>query len=195
TALGFTVAWLAISGVPPLAGFWAKDEGLSRAYFAGDYGVWGIGALAALLTAVYMTPATWLVFFGSERLPAAAGDAGGPAAGEAGVGPEAKETAPPPGELPPEPPPAPAWAPPQPARLAHPPHESPPTMTFPIMALALLAAVGGMLSLPFKAIEFLNDWLEPVFADARPIDPTSVVAGTTPRGHPLLVRPSGLFPS
>src|SRR5262249_51687266 len=36
-ARGFPVAWLAIWGVPPLAGFWAKDEVLSRAYFAGDY--------------------------------------------------------------------------------------------------------------------------------------------------------------
>ncbi len=47
TALGFIIAWLAIAGVPPFAGFWAKDEVLSRAYFAGDYGVWIVGALAA----------------------------------------------------------------------------------------------------------------------------------------------------
>jgi NADH-quinone oxidoreductase subunit L len=66
-------------------------------------------------------------------------------------------------------------------------------MTFPIMALALLAAVGGMLSLPFKAIEFLNDWLEPVFADARQIDPTSFVAGTTLEGISVVFGLIGLF--
>ena len=33
TALGFIVAWLAIAGVPPFAGFWAKDEVLSRRDF------------------------------------------------------------------------------------------------------------------------------------------------------------------
>jgi len=184
TALGFTVAWLAISGVPPLAGFWAKDEVLSRAYFAGDYGVWVIGTLAALLTAFYMTRETWLVFFGNERFLAAEAD---------GVETEAEETAHTPGEMSLESPTVPAWVPPQPARLAHPPHESPPTMTFPIMALALLAAVGGMLSLPFKAIEFLNDWLEPVFADARQIDPTSFVAGTTLEGISVVFGLIGLF--
>src|SRR5690348_800314 len=50
TALGFIIAWLAIAGVPPFAGFWAKDDVLSRAYFAGDYGVWIVGTAAALLT-------------------------------------------------------------------------------------------------------------------------------------------------
>ena len=48
TALGFIIAWLAIAGVPPFAGFWAKDEVLVAAYFAGDYGVWIVGTLAAL---------------------------------------------------------------------------------------------------------------------------------------------------
>ncbi|HMF04026.1 MAG TPA: NADH-quinone oxidoreductase subunit L [Acidimicrobiia bacterium] len=174
TALGFTVAWLAISGVPPLAGFWAKDEVLSRAYFAGDYGVWVVGTLAALLTAFYMTREIWLVFFANERFRAAEGV-------------EVPEPSPF------DSPTVPAWVPPEPARLEHAPHESPPTMTFPIMALALLAAVGGMLSLPFKAIEFLNDWLEPVFADARQIDPTSFVAGTTLEGISVVFGLIGLF--
>src|SRR5262249_11034312 len=69
-----------------------------------------------------------------------------------------------------------------PPPLEHAPHESPRTMTFPILALALLAAVGGALSLPFRSIEFLTDWLEPVFEDAQKIDVTSFVAGTTLEG-------------
>src|SRR5260370_22774628 len=75
TALGFIIAWLAIAGVPPFAGFWAKDDVLSRAYFAGDYGVWIVCPAAALLTAFYMTRAVWLVFFGNERFHATAADA------------------------------------------------------------------------------------------------------------------------
>jgi NADH-quinone oxidoreductase subunit L len=174
TALGFIVAWLAISGVPPLAGFWAKDDVLARAYFAGDYGVWVVGTLAALLTAFYMTRETWLVFFANERFRA-----------EEGV--EVPEPSPF------ESPTVAAWVAPEPPRLEHAPHESPPTMTFPIMALALLAAVGGVLSLPFKSIEFLTDWLEPVFADAPKIDVTSFAAGTTLEGISVVFGLIGLF--
>jgi NADH-quinone oxidoreductase subunit L len=159
TALGFIVAWLAIAGVPPFAGFWAKDEVLSRAYFAGDYGVWIIGVVAAAMTAFYMTRAVWLVFFGNERFQAAE-----PAA-------EAEEHG-----FSLESPTVEAFVPPKPARLTHPPHESPPTMTLPILALAGLAAVGGLLSLPFGGIEFLSDWLRPTFERVPEIDVTSFVA-------------------
>ena len=159
TALGFIVAWLAIAGVPPFAGFWAKDEVLSRAYFAGDYGVWIIGVVAAAMTAFYMTRAVWLVFFGNERFHAAE-----PAA-------EAEEHG-----FSLESPTVEAFVPPKPARLTHPPHESPPTMTLPILALAGLAAVGGLLSLPFGGIEFLSDWLHPTFERVPEIDVTSFVA-------------------
>jgi NADH-quinone oxidoreductase subunit L len=159
TALGFIVAWLAIAGVPPFAGFWAKDEVLSRAYFAGDYGVWIVGVVAAAMTAFYMTRAVWLVFFGNERFGAAE-----PAA-------EAEEHG-----FSLESPTVPAYVPPKPARLTHPPHESPPTMTLPILALAGLAAVGGLLSLPFGGIEFLSDWLHPTFERVPEIDVTSFVA-------------------
>jgi NADH-quinone oxidoreductase subunit L len=159
TALGFIVAWLAIAGVPPFAGFWAKDEVLSRAYFAGDYGVWIVGVVAAAMTAFYMTRAVWLVFFGNERFEAAE-----PAA-------EAEEHG-----FSLESPTVPAYVPPKPARLTHPPHESPPTMTLPILALAGLAAVGGLLSLPFGGIEFLSDWLHPTFERVPEIDVSSFVA-------------------
>jgi NADH-quinone oxidoreductase subunit L len=45
------------------------------------------------------------------------------------------------------------------------PHESPWTMTLPLVALAGLSAVGGLLNLPWKPFEFLRKWLEPVFGD------------------------------
>jgi NADH-quinone oxidoreductase subunit L len=176
TAAGFIIAWLAIAGVPPFAGFWAKDEVLSRAFFAGDYGVWIVGTAAALLTAFYMTREVWLVFFGNERFQAAeAADA----AEEHGFSLES--------------PTVPAYVAPKPPRLAHPPHESPVTMTFPVVALAVLAAVGGVLSLPFRSVEFLTQWLEPVFADAPKIDVTSFVAGSTLEGISVVFGLIGLY--
>jgi len=77
--------------------------------------------------------------------------------------------------------------------LTHPPHESPVTMTFPIVALAVLAAVGGVLSLPFRSVEFLTQWLEPVFADAPKIDVTSFVAGSTLEGISVVFGLIGLY--
>jgi NADH-quinone oxidoreductase subunit L len=177
TALGFIVAWLAIAGVPPFAGFWAKDEVLSRAYFAGDYGVWIIGVVAAAMTAFYMTRAVWLVFFGNERFQAE----------EPAAEAEAEEHG-----FSLESPTVPAYVPAKPARLTHPPHESPPTMTLPILTLAGLAAVGGVLSLPFGGIEFLSDWLHPTFERVPEIDVTSFVAAAILSVISVLVALVGL---
>jgi NADH-quinone oxidoreductase subunit L len=167
TSLAFVVAWLAIAGVPPFSGFWSKDEILSKAYFAHDYGVWIIGTITAALTALYMTRQVYMVFFGNERFEVAAeltgsdARAGAEAGGESRVEPLEDER-----ELSLESPTVQAWEPPRPARLAHPPHEAPPVMTGPVMLLGFLAVIGGVLSLPFKSIEFLTQWLEPVFAGA-----------------------------
>jgi NADH-quinone oxidoreductase subunit L len=43
------------------------------------------------------------------------------------------------------------------------PHESPWTMTAPLVVLAVLSVVGGALNLPWKSVERLAPWLEPVF--------------------------------
>jgi NADH-quinone oxidoreductase subunit L len=67
TAGTFIVGWLAIAGVIPFDGFWSKDEILAKAYFNGDYALWGVGLVAALATAFYMTRQVWLVFYGDER--------------------------------------------------------------------------------------------------------------------------------
>jgi NADH-quinone oxidoreductase subunit L len=65
------VAWLAISGVFPLSGFWSKDEILAAAFDHGAYFVilWGLGVAAALLTAFYMTRLMLLAFGGEPRWP------------------------------------------------------------------------------------------------------------------------------
>ncbi len=63
------VAWLAISGIPPFAGFWSKDEILASVFGRGGPWVilWAIGLIAALLTAFYMTRLMWMTFGGSKR--------------------------------------------------------------------------------------------------------------------------------
>lgn len=65
----FTVAWLAICGVPLFSGFFSKDEILWKA-FSSDHGsvfLWVIGAITALMTAFYMTRLYSLTFFGKPR--------------------------------------------------------------------------------------------------------------------------------
>ncbi len=63
------VGCIAIAGIPPLAGFFSKDEILWSAFKIGGYGrwLWATGALAALLTAFYMFRLYWMTFGGSFR--------------------------------------------------------------------------------------------------------------------------------
>ncbi len=77
TNITFLIATLAIAGIPPLAGFWSKDEILAKAFEYGydgqtyAYVVFAIGLVTALLTAFYMGRAYVLTFLGKERWPMA----------------------------------------------------------------------------------------------------------------------------
>ena len=62
------VATLAIAGLPPLSGFFSKDEILAGAFATGHYGVWIAGMLGAALTAFYMFRLYLLCFRGESRL-------------------------------------------------------------------------------------------------------------------------------
>jgi NADH-quinone oxidoreductase subunit L len=67
----FTVATAAIAGIPPLAGFFSKDEILWYAFASvrgGSPVLWVIGAATALMTAFYMFRLLWLTFFGASRM-------------------------------------------------------------------------------------------------------------------------------
>jgi NADH-quinone oxidoreductase subunit L len=63
----FLIGAAALSGIPPFAGFWSKDEILSTAFKQHDWGVWAVGALTAIITAFYMTRVMLLTFFGDYR--------------------------------------------------------------------------------------------------------------------------------
>jgi NADH-quinone oxidoreductase subunit L len=71
TFVTFAVATLAIAGIPPLAGFFSKDEILWFA-FASEYGgspaLWAIGSFSALLTSFYMFRLLWLTFLTPSRM-------------------------------------------------------------------------------------------------------------------------------
>ena len=153
TAATFIVGWLAISGVPPFAGFWSKDEILLFA-LVDSPALYVIGLVTAVLTAFYMTRQVIMVFFGEAKWESYA---------NADEAPEGEEEF---------------------ASTAHgefKPHESPPIMLFPLVVLAGLALVGGIIQLPSfglipsAARHRLEDFLHPVveFAEAE-ITETSI---------------------
>jgi len=72
TAKVMWVSTLAIAGIPPLAGFFSKDEILLSAFTRGAqdpfyYAVWAVGLVGALLTAFYMTRLMLYTFHGPNR--------------------------------------------------------------------------------------------------------------------------------
>ena len=60
------IATLAIAGIPPLAGFWSKDEILGRAYNANPL-YWLIGIITAFITSFYMFRLMYMTFGGDYR--------------------------------------------------------------------------------------------------------------------------------
>jgi len=63
----FVIGAVAIAGIPPLAGFFSKDEILFETFAEGHRILWVVGALTALLTATYMFRLVFLTFWGERR--------------------------------------------------------------------------------------------------------------------------------
>ena len=187
TAFAMVVAWLAIAGVPPLSGFFSKDEIISQAFLRDEYALWVVAILAAAFTAVYMTRLIFLTFYGNERFRVADGPNGAAAGHEAlpvisggsdddiAVLDHAADA----GEVDPDSDPSPtvAYGDPVPEPNGHPPHEAPGLMVLPVMVLAFLAAVAGILNLPFSSMEWLNKFLEPSFRGVPDVKPDSFAQG------------------
>jgi NADH-quinone oxidoreductase subunit L len=135
----FFVGWLAIAGVPPLSGFWSKDEILAGTFNSGGGGkvLWIIGLVVAALTAFYMTRQLIMTFYGQEQWRTA----------DEHAHDDVEDAVDDHHHLTPD----------------HEPHESPWSMLVPLLVLAFLAAVGGLMNLPFaKQFHRLEAWLHPV---------------------------------
>ncbi|HAT45732.1 MAG TPA: NADH-quinone oxidoreductase subunit L [Ktedonobacter sp.] len=149
TSWTFLIAALAISGIPPLSGFWSKDEILSSllAQAAANhkpisYLLWGIGIITAGLTAFYMFRLFYGIFAGDYR-----------GTGQAGHEQDEEEE------------PSQHTA----GRFAI--HEAPAIMTIPLIILAVLSIIGGFVgSFDLFGLSHwhpLAGFLAPVFADVH----------------------------
>ncbi|MGQ0669459.1 MAG: NADH-quinone oxidoreductase subunit L [Actinomycetota bacterium] len=67
TFFTFAIGSAALAGIPPLAGFWSKDEIITAAFRDGNFALWAVALLTAVITAFYMTRAVLLTFFGAYR--------------------------------------------------------------------------------------------------------------------------------
>jgi NADH-quinone oxidoreductase subunit L len=137
TAWTFIVGWLAIAGIPPFSGFWSKDA-ILLGVWNDNKALWVIGVLTAGLTAFYMSRQVFMVFYGKARWEDARPDveAAESEAGSVDAGH---------------------------GHGAFRPHESGWLMVGPLVVLALLSTVGGVINLPFSPqTEHLARWLEPV---------------------------------
>lgn len=106
------IAWMiggaALAGIPPLAGFWSKEEIMLDVWLSGNGALFWMAVAAATMTAFYITRATILTFFGAPR---------------------------------------------DQAKFDH-AHESPRSMTAPLMILAGLAVVLGFINSPLSGYWF-----------------------------------------
>ncbi|MBS1847080.1 MAG: NADH-quinone oxidoreductase subunit L, partial [Actinobacteria bacterium] len=156
TGITFVIAWLAIAGVPPFAGFWSKGDILGMAWHK-SHVLWAIGAFTALLTAYYMTREVVLTFFGERRWTELA-DGGADADANGGHGHDDHPTVDANGN------PLPV-GPGAPHHVEHGapvrPTEAPWIMTIPLVVLAVGAVVLGAINLPFGSADYLARWLEP----------------------------------
>jgi NADH-quinone oxidoreductase subunit L len=165
TFITMMMGWLAICGIPIWAGFFSKDEILYKTFAAPNlpepwnYVLWGVGLVTAVLTAVYMTRMMWMTFFGTERFHEALPDASHPhdpahaeenafAMGDAHDATHAVAGA---GD----------HSDPDDDDEEHHalapdfrPHESPWTMTVPLIILAVLSTVGGLVGIPYALSPF-----------------------------------------
>ncbi|MBX2952457.1 MAG: NADH-quinone oxidoreductase subunit L [Leadbetterella sp.] len=125
TAVTFLVGTIAISGIPPFAGFFSKDEILAHT-FEHNKLMWILAVAGSFLTAFYMFRLFFVTFTGKFR------------------GTHEQE---------------------------HHLHESPSSMTLPLIVLAALSVIGGFLGMPvvFHAPHYLNDFLSPIYEGSRTV--------------------------
>ena len=118
------IASIALAGIPPLAGFFSKDEILGEAFKNGFAWVWAIGVIVAVMTGFYMFRLMGKTFYGESH-----------------VDPQVEPQV----------------------------HESPKSMTVPLILLAIPAALLGLLLGWPPGSGVLAQWLDPVFSHAEEV--------------------------
>lgn len=184
----FTMAtgWLAIAGIPIFSGFFSKDEILYKTFaadkyfpagpFPGNEILWAVAVGTAVLTAIYMTRMMVMTFWGEERFHHAveedhvehAAQADDHAAHDDHSDDDEHHHA-------------------LPADFK--PHESPWSMTVPLIVLAVLSTFGGLIGVPYAmsslvGIKDANKFehvLEPVIAEVE--TPTAIAAREAAKSH------------
>ena len=123
----FLIGTVAISGIPPFAGFFSKDEILATA-FEHNKVIWGLLSFSSMLTAFYMFRLVYLTFSSSFR----------------GT-----------------------------QEVKHHIHESPSTMTLPLIILAAFSIIAGFIGLPtiLSHTHLFKNYLSSVFAQSKIIMP------------------------
>jgi NADH-quinone oxidoreductase subunit L len=137
----FIIGTMALAGIPPLAGFWSKDEILAGAGHSSYKAFMIVGIIGAFMTAAYMTRCVYLTFWGEYR--------GGHAPEAVPHVDEAEHS---PDDTP--------------AALAHDahahgPHESNGLILWPLYILSGFALVIGLLNTP--GLERFTAWVDPRF--------------------------------
>ncbi|MGB7069216.1 MAG: NADH-quinone oxidoreductase subunit L [Pyrinomonadaceae bacterium] len=164
TFITMMMGWLAICGIPIWAGFFSKDEILYKTFAAPNipepwnYVLWVVGLITAVLTAAYMTRMMWMTFFGEERFHEDIAEVHAYAAqtdehSDSHTQDDDEDHH---------------------HALPHDfkPHESPWTMTVPLIVLAFLSTVGGLVGVPYAMsslfgagdVNVFEHTLEPVIA-------------------------------
>jgi NADH-quinone oxidoreductase subunit L len=157
----FIVGAIAIAGIPPLAGFFSKDEILFETFYRGHTWLWVVGIITSFLTATYMWRLVHLTFHGAPRFQLAAH---GPHSPDPHDAPEPAHThhAHPAHQT-------------HPAHSAHPvtPHDAPFPMAFALIVLAIGSVLAGFIGIPHAlgGHNVLHEWLQPVVGSHAPSGP------------------------
>jgi NADH-quinone oxidoreductase subunit L len=148
-----TAGVVAITGIPPFAGFFSKDEILFRAFTSDNHLgklFWFVGLVTAGMTSFYMFRLWFKTFFGPPHFDehAALEDHGAPVHAHSST--HAVMLAEPDEEH---------------ATHSHGVHESPWIMLIPLIILAILSIIGGWVGIPiaFGGSDEAEHFLEPVF--------------------------------